>query len=472
MRFQTHVIKCELNFLCEKVEINLITSHYCRCSSREYDKTLPKASIIMCFYNEDSHTLLRSITTVFRRTPSHLLNEIILVDDYSDLNELKENLDAKIEKMEWKDKIIVRRLHERHGLIRARVLGSHHATGDVIVFLDSHIEVNVDWLQPLLQIIKENRTTIAVPVIDIINADTFAYSSSPLVRGGFTWGLHYRWDNIPSEKLKTEEDYAGPFPTATMAGGLFAINREYFKEIGEYDMGMDVWGGENIEISFRVWMCGGSIQILPCSRVGHVFRKRRPYGTAGKDDTMVKNSLRLAHVWMDDYIKYFYESQPAAKTLEYGEVDDGKRLRVKLQCKTFKWYLDNVYPEQTLPGERSKLDSPKFQPWQLRKRNYTSSFMIRLTNSSLCVTIQGEKDANKWKKLSRLELAPCLRVKSQMWYETNRRELVFSMLLCLEIQGTTFSVPILNKCHEMGGDQEWHLNKQVRWVVDDLIRMR
>lgn len=49
-----------------------------------------------------------------------------------------------------------------------------------------------------------------------------------------------------------------------MAGGLFAVDRKYFFEIGAYDPGMDVWGGENLELSFRVRMCVGVLMSERC----------------------------------------------------------------------------------------------------------------------------------------------------------------------------------------------------------------
>lgn len=47
-------------------------------------------------------------------------------------------------------------------------------------------------------------------------------------------------------------DKTVPVRTVTMIGCAFAIDREFFFEVGSYDEGLDIWGSENMEISLRV----------------------------------------------------------------------------------------------------------------------------------------------------------------------------------------------------------------------------
>lgn len=83
------------------------------------------------------------------RTPKELLHEIILVNDKSTKKELYEPLQKYVDE-NFKGIVKILNLPERKGLIVTRMEGAKIATGEVLVFLDSHIEVNVNWLPPLI----------------------------------------------------------------------------------------------------------------------------------------------------------------------------------------------------------------------------------------------------------------------------------------------------------------------------------
>ncbi|BFY99015.1 hypothetical protein BsWGS_02056 [Bradybaena similaris] len=409
------------------------------CRRKKYPplKSLPKSSIVIVFHNEAWSTLLRTVHSIIDRSPHELLEEIILVDDASEKDHLGSKLDDYVSKLPVH--VHVLRTGERIGLIRARLKGAHISKGQVITFLDAHCECTEGWLEPLLSEIHNDRTAVVCPIIDVISDDTFEYiTGSDMTWGGFNWKLNFRWYQVPQRELdRRGGDRSLPTRTPTMAGGLFAIDREYFYEMGSYDEGMDIWGGENLEMSFRIWMCGGKIYIVTCSRVGHVFRKTSPYSWPGGVGRIINhNTQRIVEVWMDDYKDFFYQINPNVRATEYGDVTNRKKLRQKLNCKSFRWYLEHVYPESQLPID------------------YHSLGEIRNKATGLCLDTMGRKNGEN------VGLERCHGQGGNQVFSLTSKETLQTDDLCLDVSIIGGPVKLI-QCHSMGGNQRWQYDVEV-----------
>ncbi|KAJ4947022.1 hypothetical protein JOQ06_009064, partial [Pogonophryne albipinna] len=393
------------------------------CRHKQWKTELPASSVVITFHNEARSALLRTVVSVLKKSPVHLVKEIILVDDYSD-NPEDGALLGKIEK------IRVLRNDRREGLMRSRVRGADAAVAPVLTFLDSHCECNDHWLEPLLERVAEDKSRVVSPIIDVINMDNFQYvGASADLKGGFDWNLVFKWDYMTVEQRRARQgNPIAPIKTPMIAGGLFVMDKDYFDLLGKYDMMMDVWGGENLEISFRVWQCGGSLEIIPCSRVGHVFRKQHPYTFPGGSGTVfAKNTRRAAEVWMDEYKNFYYAAVPSARNVPYGNIQSRMEMKKRLGCKPFKWYLDNVYPE--LRAQRTGVDE-------------ISNPMYR---------VQNRFESNRDPK-NRIKSVP------------DHQDIAFGALQqggnCLDTLGHfADGVVGVYECHNAGGNQEWALTK-------------
>lgn len=298
-------------------------------------------------FDEHLSTLLRTVHSYINRSPPEILKEIIMVNDNSTKENLKIPLQDYIDK-NWpsgKVKLII--LPSRHGLMRTRLIGARAATGDVLLFSDSHMEANTNWLPPLIEPIAEDYRTATCPMIDVINYDTYAYEPAvPYIRGIFDWYMNFqRLPLRPQDQVNPTD----PYPDPVMLGCIFAISAKFFWEIGGYDIGLNIWGGEQYETSFKVWLCGGKMLDTPCSRVAHTYRHFFPkqyYAPVEGQDVVAENFKRVAEIWMDEYKEYFYMRQRERYAkLNAGDISYPVYLRNKMKCKPFKFFIEEVAPD-------------------------------------------------------------------------------------------------------------------------------
>jgi polypeptide N-acetylgalactosaminyltransferase len=239
-----------------------------QCKKAQYRKYLPKVSVIIPFFDEHVTTILRTVTTVLKRTPPKLLKEIILVNDGSTKGSLHQDLMDYIKHMRWHQKVTILDMDVRAGVIWSRLAGARYASGDVLLFLDCHTEVGYNYLPPLIDPISYNYRAVVTPTLDIIDRNTFEIHELGDGRTIFDWNLHPQ--RVPL--TKNEQESSKPYKTPIMYGAAFAMSAKFFWEL-KPDAGMIIYGGDQFEMSFKVNLCGGVLLESPCSRVAYIYRR-------------------------------------------------------------------------------------------------------------------------------------------------------------------------------------------------------
>uniref|UniRef100_A0A3P8QIF3 Polypeptide N-acetylgalactosaminyltransferase n=1 Tax=Astatotilapia calliptera TaxID=8154 RepID=A0A3P8QIF3_ASTCA len=426
------------------------------CKYWHYDDRLLTSSVVIVFHNEGWSTLMRTVHSVIKRTPRRYLAEIVLIDDFSNKVHLKERLEEYIK--QWNGLVKLFRNEKREGLIQARSIGAKKATkGQVLVYLDAHCEVGINWYAPLIAPISKDRTVCTVPLIDSVHGETFTFEpqgggdSNGFARGAWDWSM--LWKRIPlgAREHKLRKTQTEPYRSPAMAGGLFAIERDFFFELGLYDPGLQIWGGENFEISYKIWQCGGQLLFVPCSRVGHIYRLQGwqgnpPPAHVGSSPTL-KNYVRVVEVWWDDYKDYFYASRPETLTLAYGDISDLKRFREEHRCKSFKWFMEEI-----------AYDIPQHYPLPPKNVEWGE---IRGFDTSYCIDSMGHTNGGN------VELGPCHRMGGNQLFRINEANQLMQYDQCLTIGGDKSAI-IITHC-ETNQHMEWKYFKVrhtqiIRWI--------
>ncbi|KAM8706411.1 hypothetical protein ACLKA7_010654 [Drosophila subpalustris] len=426
------------------------------CNTRTYK--LPhasnaKLSVVISFYNEARSILLRTILTLISRTPGDYLHELIIIDDCSGDANLLGSLDGLIRSMFATPGpcpiLIFKRNRQRRGLIWSRNEGARVSTGHYLLFLDSHCEVNDGWLEPLLDRLALNSSLAVSPLLDPIDPETLSYlTGNVLLKGGFDWSLHFHW--LPrqlEEREPPEQQYNSP----AFAGGIMMISREWFFKLHGFNPHLQIWGGESIEFAIKLWLCGGQIEIVPCSRIGHIFRAFHAFEFPAQFEqqldtaqaTYLRNSKIIAESWLDEYKYLFYTLKPAAKEIPLNLTHQHYELaliKTGQQCHRFDWYMRHVNTE-------------------LKVHNAKYSALGTLRNEDRCLHVENTLPKVKWKLL----LVSCYQVEITQWHlHRESGQLSTGSNLCLGVSINNQNRPELALESCLGGQLQ-----QQRWLRRD-----
>jgi hypothetical protein len=329
-----------------------------------------------------------TVHSILARTPPEMIQEIVVVHGrLSEEGTKDEALEWELQQLEHASQLLkVVAVADMSGPVPARLAAIERQTsGDILVVMDAYVEVwSGTWLQNLVLPIMEYPRTIAVPLLHAMKADQSLKENADPDSYYMNMNKHFQIEKVKATFIGSNKEAPStwePHKTPFFEGPLFAIHRDQYFKLREMDKGFERFGGSNIELSLKYWMCRGRVIQVPCARAGYIPITEWPlpmipdklkrlagitqpgdflyYGAKSDPHTIfsVRNYLRIVRVWFRNHAAkhLFYKEAFGSTTLppewaqyEVGMEDDDDGIdteeagRDKNKCQDFEWFDRHV----------------------------------------------------------------------------------------------------------------------------------
>lgn len=182
--------------------------------------------------------------------------EIVVVDDAS--------VDGSTRGLAEVDpRVAVHHSHDRIGPAAARNVGAMLTSGDLLVFVDAHVEPCGPWARPLREAAAAAGVGAVSPVLEDWATGSRGYGLRLVdVKTNVAW----------LDRRATARPYAVPL----LPGFFLAVPRRVFVAVGGFGSPYAHWGMEDLDLLVRLWTLGYECLLHPGVVVRHWSKHEDP----------------------------------------------------------------------------------------------------------------------------------------------------------------------------------------------------
>jgi len=214
--------------------------------------SLPSVSIILVNLNGRHHFEQLFVSLRAVDYPRELL-EIVVVDNAS--------VDGSVQ---WLDQngsdARTVQCRQNHGFAGGVNVGVESSSGEVLVFLNTDMRVERNWLRELLAPIVSQEADCTSSLTLSWNGKVVNFGGSAMNFHGIGWQVGMNDPDI--------DRYKKPCDTLFACGGSMAIRRDVYEKAGRFDEEFFAYY-EDVDLGFRLWVLGYRVLYVPQSVAYH-----------------------------------------------------------------------------------------------------------------------------------------------------------------------------------------------------------